>query len=112
MKGLVVLRSKYFSTKVECCGTFENGEIPSPIIKVLERGDLISQKEILQEADLKLDSPKEILDFLINSQLITERKVGNKKVYALTDKGQRLFNYFRSNDNSEIFGGTNINRID
>ena len=82
------------------------------IIRVLECGDLISQKEILQQADLKVDSPKEILDFLIDNQLIKEMKVGNKKMFAITEKGERLYNYFCSNDDSEIFGGTNINRID
>jgi predicted transcriptional regulator len=82
------------------------------IIKVLESGDLISQKEIMEEADLKVESPKEVLDFLVDAQLIEEKKVGNKKVYSITEKGERLYNYFRLNDDSEIFGGTNINRID
>ncbi len=82
------------------------------VIKVLDNGDLITQKQIMQEADLKLESPKEALEFLVNAQLIVEKKVGNKKLYCITEKGERLCNYFGLNDDSEIFGGTNINRID
>jgi predicted transcriptional regulator len=87
-------------------------EIYLAVIKVLEDGDLITQKQVLQEADLKIESPKEIFEFLVNAQLIVEKKVGNKKVYAITEKGERLYNYFRLNDDSEIFGGTNITKID
>jgi predicted transcriptional regulator len=75
------------------------------VIKVLENGDLITQKQIMQEADLKLESPKEALEFLVNAQLIVEKKVGNKKLYTITEKGERLYNYFRLNDDGEIFGG-------
>ena len=82
------------------------------VIKVLENGDLITQKQIMQEADLKSESPKEVLEFLVNAQLIVEKKVGNKKLYAITEKGERLYNYFRLNDDSEVFGGTSITRID
>lgn len=82
------------------------------VIKVLENGDLFTQKQIVQEADFRLDSPEEILDFLVNAELIVEKNVGNKKVYAITEKGERLYNYFRLNDDSEIFGGSNITRID
>ena len=82
------------------------------VIKVLENGDLITQKQIMQEADLKLESPKEALEFLVNAQLIVEKKVGNKKLYTITEKGERLYNYFRLNDDDDIFGGTNITRID
>jgi DNA-binding PadR family transcriptional regulator len=59
------------------------------VIKILENGDLFTQK-----------------------QLIEEKNVGNKKVYAITEKGERLYNYFRLSDDSEIFGGTNITKID
>ena len=82
------------------------------VIKVLENGDLFTQKQIVQEADFELDSPEEILDFLVNAELIVEKDVENKKVYAITEKGERLYNYFRLNDDSEIFGGSNIPRID
>jgi predicted transcriptional regulator len=82
------------------------------VIKVLENGDLFTQKQIVQEADFELDSPEEILDFLVNAELIVEKDVENRKVYAITEKGERLYNYFRLNDDSEIFGGSNITRID
>ena len=82
------------------------------VIKVLENGDLFTQKQIAQEADFELDAPEEILDFLVNAELIVEKNIENKKVYAITEKGERLYNYFRLNDDSEIFGGSNVTRID
>jgi len=82
------------------------------VIKVLENGDLFTQKQIVEEADFEIDSPEEILDFLVDAQLIVEKKVGTKKMYVITEKGERLHNYFRLSDDSEIFGGSNISRID
>jgi len=82
------------------------------IIRVLDNGDLITQKQIMHEIDLKLESPKECLDFLVQMDLIVEKNLGNKKVYAITEKGERVYNYFRLNDNSPIFGGTKITKID
>lgn len=82
------------------------------IIRVLDNGDLITQKQIMHEIDLELESPKECLDFLVHMDLIVEKNLGNKKVYAITEKGERVNNYFRLNDNSPIFGGTKITKID
>jgi predicted transcriptional regulator len=44
--------------------------------------------------------------------LIVEKNLGNKKVYGITEKGERVYNYFRLNDISPIFGGTKITKID
>ena len=67
----------------------------------------------MRKADLKLESLKEFLDFLVNMDLIKEKNLGNKKVYAITEKGERVYNYFRLNDDDDpIFGGTSITKID
>ena len=83
------------------------------VIKVLENWDSITQKQIMYKAELNLDSPKEYLNFLVNLDLIIEKTLGNKKVYSITLKGQKLCEYFRLDDDDEsIFGGTKITRID
>ncbi len=82
------------------------------IIRVLDNEDSITQKQIVLKADIKLSSPKETLKFLVQLELIIEKSLGNKKVYSITDKGQKLCEYFRSKDDDSIFGGTNISRID
>jgi predicted transcriptional regulator len=82
------------------------------IIRVLDNRNLITQKQIMEEANLELKSPKECLDFLVQMDLVIERNLGSKKVYAITEKGERVFNYFRLNDESPIFGRSNITKID
>lgn len=82
------------------------------VIGVLDNWDLITQKQIMEKADLDLESPKECLDFLVQMDLIVEKNLGNKKVYAITEKGERVFNYFRLNDESPIFGSSKITKID
>ncbi len=82
------------------------------VIRVLDNEDSITQKQIIHKADINLSSPKETLKFLFQLELIIEKSLGNKKVYSITDKGQKLCEYFRSKDDDSIFGGTNISRID
>jgi predicted transcriptional regulator len=82
------------------------------IIKVLNNEGPITQKQIVQKADLNLASPKEFFDFLVDLDLIVEKKIGNKKVYYSTDKAQKLYRYFKLDDDYSIFDGTNITRID
>jgi predicted transcriptional regulator len=82
------------------------------VIRVLDNEDSITQKQIIHKSNVKISSPKEILKFLVKQELIMEKSHGNKKVYSITNKGQKLSEYFRSNDDDSIFGGTNINRID
>lgn len=70
----------------------------------------------MSKANLDLDSPKEFFNFLVNLDLVAEKKLGNKKVYSITSKGQKVIEYFRSGedngDDDSIFGGTKITRID
>ncbi|HUK84526.1 MAG TPA: hypothetical protein VLU95_01550 [Candidatus Acidoferrum sp.] len=82
------------------------------VIRVLNDEDSITQKQIIQKAEIKLSSPKETLQFLVQLELIIEKSLGNRKVYSITYKGQKLYEYFNSKDDDSIFGGTNINRID
>ena len=55
---------------------------------------------------------KEFFSFLVKLDIIKEKTVGSKTVYSLTDKGQRLCNYFGLDDDNPIFRGTGIFRID
>ena len=82
------------------------------VIKVLENWDSITQKQIMCKADLTSGAPKEFLNFLIKLDLIMEKSSGNKTVYSITDRGQRLLQYFRLKDDESIFGGTKITKID
>jgi predicted transcriptional regulator len=85
------------------------------VIKVLANWDSITLKQITCKADSNLALPKEYLNFLVKLDLIMEKNHGAKKVYSITDRGQRLYKYFGLNDeddNDPIFDGTNITRID
>jgi len=86
------------------------------VIKVLANWDSITQKQITCKADFNSSLPKEYLNFLVKLDLIVEKTLGTKKVYSITDRGQRLCKYFELNDNDDdndsIFDGTNITRID
>ena len=82
------------------------------IIKVLSKYDLITQKQILLKAGLMLESPKEWFNFLVDLELIIEKNIENKNVYSITDKGQKLCEYFKLDDDGSIFYGSKINRID
>ena len=83
------------------------------VIKVLENRDSITLKQIVCKGDLNLALPKEYLNFLVKLDLIAEKTFGNKKVYSITDRGQRLCKYFRLKDDDDaIFDGTKITRID
>jgi predicted transcriptional regulator len=82
------------------------------IIRVLDRGDSITQQQITRKAGLNFSLSKEFFNFLVKMDVIEERNVGSKKVYSLTDKGQRLITYFGLDDDNPIFRGTGIFRID
>jgi len=81
-------------------------------MKVLYKGDPITKKQIIRKSNLNLKVAKKSLNFLIKSDLIIEKTLGNKTVYSITDKGQKVVNYFRVKDEDSIFGGSNITRID
>lgn len=82
------------------------------VMKVLYKGDPITKKQIIRKSNLNLKVAKKSLNFLIKSDLIIEKTLGNKTVYSITDKGQKVVNYFRVKDEDSIFGGSNITRID
>lgn len=82
------------------------------IIRVLDRGGSITQQQIIRKTGLNFDLTKEFLNFLVNLNIVKERKVESKTVYTLTNKGQRLSAYFGLNDDNAIFRGTGIFRID
>ena len=82
------------------------------VIKVLESWDSITQKQIICKADLNLALTKEYLNFLVKMDLIVEKKLENKIVYSITERGQKLCTYFRLNDDYSIFDGIKIARID
>ncbi len=82
------------------------------VIKVLESGETMAQKQIMRKAGIHLDLTKEFFDFLVNLDIINEETFGSKVMYSITHKGQRLSVYFGLNDNNSIFNGTGIFRID
>jgi hypothetical protein len=49
---------------------------------------------MMRKAGLNFNLSKEFLNFLIQMEIIREKKVDSKTVYILTDKGQRLYTYF------------------
>ena len=87
-------------------------EIYLAVIKVLYNEDSMPQQQIMRKAGIKLVTQKEFLNFLVRLDIIKEKTFGPKKVYSITDKGQRLCAYFGLNDNNSIFSGTGIFRID
>jgi predicted transcriptional regulator len=82
------------------------------VIKVLDRGDAITQQQIMRKTGLNLNQSNEYFNFLVRLNLIREETVGSKVVYSLTDKGQRLSAYFASDADNSIFRGTGIFRVD
>jgi predicted transcriptional regulator len=82
------------------------------IIRVLDHGDSITQQQVTCKTGLGLVLSKEFFNFLVRLDILTEKTVGSKTVYSITDKGQRLCNYFGLKDDNPIFRGTGIFRID
>jgi predicted transcriptional regulator len=81
------------------------------IIKVLDTGDSMAQQQIIRKAGINLVPSKEFFNFLVRLGIIREKNLGTKVVYSITDKGLRLCAYFGLDDSS-IFSGTGIFRID
>jgi predicted transcriptional regulator len=80
------------------------------VIKVLDRGDPMAQQQIMRKARLNLSPSKEFFNFLVELDIINEKTIGLKVEYFITEKGQRLFDYFGLNDENSIFSGTKIFR--
>jgi predicted transcriptional regulator len=73
------------------------------VIKVLNRGDLMAQQQIMRKAGLSLPLSKEFFNFLVGLDIISEKSTGPKVEYFITKKGQRLCDYFGLNDDNAIF---------
>ncbi len=82
------------------------------IIRVLDDWDSITQKQVIHRAGLELLSSNDFFNFLVRMDLIIEKNLGPKKVYSITEKGQRLCAYFGLDDDNSIFDGSGIFRID
>ena len=82
------------------------------IIRILDQADSITQQQVARKAGLGLVLSIEFFSFLVRLDIIKEKTMGSKTVYSLTDKGQRLCDYFGLQDENPIFRGTGIFRID
>jgi predicted transcriptional regulator len=82
------------------------------IIRILDQADSITQQQVARKAGLGLVLSIEFFSFLVRLDIIKEKTMGSKTVYSLTDKGQRLCDYFGLQDDNPIFRGTGIFRID
>ncbi len=82
------------------------------IIKVLDDMDSITQKQVIHKAGLEIAAANELFNFLVKLDIIIERSLGTKKVYSITEKGQRICGYFGLDDDDAIFDGSGIFRID
>ena len=82
------------------------------IIRVLDDWDSITQKQAIHRAGLEILSSNEFFNFLVKLDLIIEKNLGPKKVYSITEKGQRICTYFGLDGDDSIFDGTGIFRID
>jgi predicted transcriptional regulator len=111
-KALIIVEPQFLSMKGAKNPALSRMEMYLAIIKVLDNGDAITQQQIMRKAQINSIAPDEFLNFLIKLDLIREKNFGNKKLYFITDKGQRLCMYFGLDDENEIFGGTGIFRID
>jgi predicted transcriptional regulator len=109
-KGLIVVRVKFFVEGANNLG-LSRMEMYLAVIKVLDKGDSMSQQQIMRKAGINLTPSKEFFNFLIRLNIIGEKTLGTKVVYYITVKGQMLCAYFGLEDDS-IFSGTEIFRID
>ncbi len=82
------------------------------IIKVLDDMDSITQKQVINRAGIEIVAANELFNFLVKLEIVIEKNLGAKKVYSITEKGQRICEYFRLDDDDAIFDGTGIFRID
>jgi predicted transcriptional regulator len=74
--------------------------IISEILNICKDGSLKTQ--IMYKANLSFAQLNEYIDFLIKIELITIQKENNKKVYRMTEKGQKYLEKYK--DISEILG--------
>lgn len=82
------------------------------IIRVLDDMDSITQKQVILRAGIEMVSASQLFSFLVKLDIIIERNLGSKKVYSITEKGQRICEYFGLDDDDSVFDGSGIFRID
>lgn len=71
-------------------------EMHIDILKVLARRGPLKLTHIMYKANVNCSVLKEFLDFLTEKNLVEERTIGKKRtVYAITDSGRRVLQYFR-----------------
>ena len=82
------------------------------MIKVLNDLESVTPEQILNRAGISLTSPKEYFNFLIKLELVREKIVSGKKIYTITQKGQRLCSFFDHECEKSTIGEIGIIRID
>jgi predicted transcriptional regulator len=87
-------------------------EIYLAVIRVLDNGDAITQQQVMRKAGLNIPSTNEFFNFLVKLDIIREKNLGYEIAYFITNKGQRLNEYFGLDEDKSRFGGTGIFRID
>ena len=80
------------------------------VIKVLDRGDSMTQQQIMRKAGLNLPLSPEFFNFLIGLEVICEKTIGPKVEYFITKKGHMLCDYFGLNNDNSIFSRTKVFR--
>lgn len=67
-----------------------------PILQALAQRGPLKFLHIVYAADINCNLLREFLDFLTQQNLVEERTVyNNRTVYAITDRGRRILEYFR-----------------
>jgi len=60
------------------------------VIKVLDRGDLMAQQQIMRKAGLSVPLSKEFFNFLVGLDIISEKTTGPKVEYFITKKRTKV----------------------
>ncbi len=69
------------------------------------------QQQIFRKAELSGSPSKELLNFLVGLEIISEKHSGPKVEYVITKKGQMICDYFDLNKDNSIFSRTRVFRI-
>ena len=76
-------------------------EVQIGILNALAQCGPLKLTHIIYNANLNCNSLKQLLNHLIQHGLVEEQKLGKKrKLYSITEKGQRVLEYTRKLDNS------------
>ena len=76
-------------------------EVQIGILNILAQYGPLKPTHIMYNANMNCTTLKQLLDRLIQHGLVVEQKLGKKrKLYSITEKGQRVLEYTRKIDNS------------